>query len=187
MADRTHVAYAREHGFDLHYAHDGVDPDRLGPETPTGGDADRDLTRLRELLGDRGITLASDREAPAVDPEPLATRRSWSEVVSGLDYRAYDRCLRVARDWSVTPFLVCWFGFEARGGEPRDPAGDGAVLGVDATDDPFARGWFEGLKSTVADGLRCGLYHETAARSYLAGRVQAFAGDREVYVASPQA
>lgn len=184
MADRTLVAYAREHGFDTHYAHDGVDPDRLGPATPTGGDADRDLRRLRDLLADRGVALGPDRGGTAVDPEPLETGLSWSTVVAGIDYRAYDRCLRVGRDWTTTPFLVCWFGFEPRGGEPRDPVGDGALLGVDTADEPFARGWFEGLKSAVADGLCCDLYDEDAARSYLGGRVGTFAGEHEAYVAS---
>lgn len=183
MADRTLVAYARDHGFDTHYAHDGVDPGSLGPGTPTGGDADRDLTHLRELLADRDIDLGPDRGGTAVDADPLDTGLSWPAVVAGVDYRAYDRCLRVARDWSVTAFLVCWFGFEARGGEPRDPVGDGALLAVDDADEPFARGWFEGAKSAVADGLCCGLYDEDTARGYLGGRVGMFAGEREVYVA----
>ncbi|WP_255198058.1 DUF6735 family protein [Halorarius litoreus] len=183
MADRTLVAYEREHGYDTHYAHDGVDPERLGPETPTGGDADRDLTRLRDLLAERGITLGADRGGTAVDPDPLATGLSWPDVVAGLDYRAYDRCLRVSHDWDASAFLVCWFGFEARGGDPCDPVGDGALLAVAERDEPFARGWFEGVKSTVADGLRCGLYGEDAARGYLGGRVRAFAAEREVFVA----
>lgn len=183
MTDRTLVAYARERGFDVHYAHDAVDPGCLGPDAPTGGDADRELTWLRALLARRGIALGPDRGGTVVDPEPLATGLSWPAVVASLDYRAYDRCLRVARDWAATAFLVCWFGFEPRGGEPRDPVGDGALLETDATDEAFTHGWFEGVKSTVADGLRCGLYDEAAARSYLGGRVRAFAGEDEVYVA----
>jgi hypothetical protein len=182
MADRTLVAYEREHGYDTHYAHDGVSPAELGPETPTGGDADRDLTRLRDLLAERGIALGADRGGTAVDPDPLDTGLSWPEVVTNVDYRAYDRCLRVASDWAVTAFLALWFGFEARGGDPHDPVGDGALLQVDEVDEPFVRGWFEGLKSATADGVRCGLYDEAAARGYLGGRVRAFAGSREVAV-----
>ncbi|WP_255151852.1 DUF6735 family protein [Halorarius halobius] len=182
MADRTLVAYARDDGYDTHYAHSGVDADALSPETPTGGPADRELTRLREALADRGVALGPTRDGPAVDPDPLRRGVSWDAVVAGLDYRAYDRCLRVADGWTVTAFLVVWFGFESRGGEERDPSGDGALLAVEEGEETYARGWFEGTKSAVADGLRCGLYGEDGARAYLGGRVRAFAGDREVYV-----
>lgn len=184
MADRTLVAYAREDGYDTHYAHRGVDADSLSPETPGGGLADRELPRLRELLAERGVALGPTRDGPAVDPDPLRRGLSWDAVVASLDYRAYDRCLRVADDWTVTAFLVLWFGFEARGGEERPPTGDGALLAVDEREGAYARGWFEGTKSAVADGLRCGLYGEDAARAYLGGRVHAFAGEREVYVAA---
>lgn len=182
MADRTLVAYERDGGYDTYYAHDGVDGDALGPDAPDEGGDTRDLTRLRDVLADRGIELGPCREGPAVDPDPLATGLPWDAVAATLDYGTYDRCLRVAADGAATAFIGCWFGFAARGGEARDPVGDGALLAVDGDEEPFVRGWFEGVKSATADGLRCDLVDEDAARSYLAGRLRSFAGTREVVV-----
>ncbi|MFC7176560.1 DUF6735 family protein [Halosegnis marinus] len=182
MADRTLVAYRREAGYDLHYAHDGVAPDALSPSVPFGGASDRDLSRVRDRLAPLGIDLAPERGGTAVDPVPLATGLAWDEVVAGLDYRAYDRCLRVAADWTVERFLVCYFGLGDRGGAERDPAGDGALVPLTGDEEPYAVGWFEGVKSAVADAARCGLVDEAGARSYMAGRARAFAGDREAHV-----
>ena len=182
MAERTLVAYDRGAGYDLHYAHDGVDPAALGEATPFGGRADRDLDRLREQLEPLGVEIEADPGRPAVDPTPLATGVAWEAVVAGLDYGAYDRCLRIDSSWSATRYLVCFFGLGHRGGEVRDPTGDGALLPVDEREEPYARGWFEGVKSAVADALRCGRLDEEDARSYMAGRVVAFAGDRDAHV-----
>lgn len=189
MADRTLVAYERDDGFDCHYAHDALDPRTLGPGTPFGGERRRDLTGIRERLRALGVTVGGDpREGAdgdhpgtAVDPEPLETGLAWPEVVARVDYRTYDRCLRVADDWTTTAFLALFFGFADRGGEDRDPVGDGALLAV--ADETYAFGWFEGVKSATADGLRRDRFDEAAARSYLARRVRAFADGREVYVA----
>ena len=183
MADRTLVAYARDDGYDLHYAHEGIHPDALGPETPFGGPTERDLARVRDRLEPLGVDIDDAAGArTAVDPTPLATGRSWSRVVATLDYRAYDRVLRVADSWTVDRFLVCFFGLGDRGGTDRDARGDGALLPVETSEESFARGWFEGVKSTVADGVRCGVHDEARARSYMTGRVRAFAGDRTAYV-----
>jgi hypothetical protein len=182
MADRTLVAYDRGTGYDLHYAHDGVDPEALGEATPFGGATDRDLDRLRERLEPLGVELEAESGRPTVDPTPLATGVAWDDVVTGLDYGAYDRCLRVDDGWDATRYLVCFFGLGHRGGEARDPTGDGALLPVDDREEPFARGWFEGVKSAVADALRCGLLGEEDARSYMAGRVVAFADGRDAHV-----
>lgn len=188
MAERTLVAYERVDGYDCHYAHHAVDPADVGPETPLGGPAARDLSWIRERLRALGVTVADDRWGggrgrTAVDPTPVATGLDWPAVVAHVDYRTYDRCLRVAADWTTTEFLALFFGFADRGGAERDAVGDGALLAVDDVDEPYAVGWFEGVKSATADGLRCGLVGEETARSYLAGRVRAFAGG-EVYVAS---
>lgn len=182
MADRTLVAYDRGPGYDLHYAHDGVDPEQLGAATPFGGATDRDLDQLRERLEPLGIDIETADRRTAVDPTPLATGVEWDDVVAGLDYGAYDRCLRVDDSWMGTRYLVCFFGLGHRGGETRDPTGDGALLPVDEQEAPYARGWFEGVKSAVADGCRCGLLGEDDARSYMAGRVTAFADGRETHV-----
>ena len=183
MADRTLVAYARSGGYDLHYAHDGVDPGTLGTATPFGGPTERDLERVRERLAPLGIDIdgAAGARSP-VDPEPVATNRGWEAVVATLDYRAYDRVVRVGPSWTVDRYLACFFGLGDRGGESRDARGDGALLPVESREEPYARGWFEGVKSTVADGVRCGVRDESRARSYMAGRVRAFAGDRTAYV-----
>lgn len=182
MADRTLVAYRREAGYDLHYAHDGVAPDALSPATPFGGPATRDVSRVRERLDPLGIDLGSPDERPAVEPVPLATGLPWASVVADLDYRAYDRCLRIGPEWTAERYLVCYFGLGDRGGAERDPAGDGALLPVTEREEAYAFGWFEGVKSAVADAARCGLVDEAGARSYMAGRVRAFAGDRTAHV-----
>lgn len=189
MADRTLVAYERDDGFDCHYAHDALDPGSLGPGSPFGAETTRDLTGIRERLRSLGVTVGvdpreaseGDRPGTAVDPEPLETGLAWPEVVARVDYRTYDRCLRVAADWTTTAFLALFFGFADRGGDDRDPVGDGALLV--AADETYAFGWFEGVKSATADGLRRGLVDEARARSYLDRRVRAFADGREVYVA----
>lgn len=194
VADRTLVAYERDDGFDCHHAHDAPDPATLGPEAPFGGETTRDLTGIRDRLRDLGVTVGDPRdrftgERPdtAVDPSPVETGLSWPEVVARVDYRTYDRCLRVADDWTTTAFLALFFGFADRGGDDRDPVGDGALLAVDEGDHRvYTYGWFEGVKSTTADGLRRGLVGEATARSYLGGRVRTFAGEREVYVAGDE-
>lgn len=182
MADRTLVAYDRDAGYDLHYAHDGVTSAALDETTPFGGTVDRDLDALRERLEPLGIDVELDAERSAVDPTPLATGVAWQAVVAGLDYGAYDRCLRVDTSWNVTRYLVCFFGLGHRGGEARDPVGDGALLRADEHEEPYVRGWFEGVKSTVADACRCGVVDEDDARSYMAGRVTAFADGRDAHV-----
>jgi DNA-binding transcriptional LysR family regulator len=184
MATRTLVAYERDDGFDLHYAHDGVDPAALTPATPFGGPSERDLAALRDRLEPLGIELDDPPAGTAVDPVPLATGHGWDRVVTDLDYAAYDRCLRVSADWTVDRYLVCHFGLADRLGraDGTDPVGDGALLPVGAGEAEYATGWFEGAKSAVADGVGCGLFGTDAARSYLAGRVRAFAGEATAYV-----
>lgn len=167
MTERTLVLCERPDGFDVHHAHPRVDRERL-----------------RDLLAARGVDLESDRPSPPVDPDPLETGLAWPDVVERLDYRAYDRCLRVAENQYTTSFTALWFGFEPRGGAPRDPRGDGALLATrdGVVEESYDRGWFEGVKSAVADALRRGLVDESQGRAYLAMRVREAAGDREVYV-----
>lgn len=184
MAARTLVAYERRDGYDLHYAHVGDDlHDLISPEAPLGGPPPR-----------RRSGLTDDADTPAgsvVDPEPLDRGVPWSAVVADLDYREYDRCVRVARDWTVTAFLVLFAGFGDRGGTDREPVGDGALLAIPdgagpegAGNGPVAydRGWFEGVKSTAADALHAGHVDEATARAYLATRLRGYAGERELYV-----
>jgi hypothetical protein len=179
MAARTLVAYERRDGYDVHYAHVGGDlRDRIGPGTPLGGPTPR-----RQAGGTADTT--GSRET-VVDPEPLVRGVPWSAVVADLDYRQYDRCVRVARDWTATAFLVLYAGFGDRGGADRGPVGDGALL---ALPDPagagaiaYDRGWFEGVKSATADALRAGLLEQADARAYLATRIREYAGEREVHV-----
>lgn len=181
MAARTLVAYERADGYDLHYAHDLTDPARIGEGTPFGGPEPPTDPEAREALRERGLPLP-ERADTVVDPDPLSRTVSWDAVVRGLDYRAYERVVRVATDWTRTAFLACLLGFSDRGGAERSPVGDGALLELDRDGD-YAAGWYEGVKSATADALACGLCDEADARGYLAGRVRSFAGDREVYVA----
>lgn len=193
MAERTLVAYERRDGYDLHYAHAGGDlRDVIDPDAPFGGRADRgaDATEAaKSALRDRGIEPVDPHDGTVVDREPMARGLDWKRVVTGLDYRTYDWCARVGFDWTVTSFLVLFFGFGDRGGADRDPRGDGALLALGGSEGreatAHARGWFEGVKSATADGLRAGLYDEATARAYLAGRVRSFAAEREVHVTVP--
>lgn len=190
MAERTLVAYERRDGYDLHYAHDGGDlRDVVGPDAPFGGSAERDVDAATAALRDRDVDVVDPHDGTVVDRVPMARGFAWERVVADLDCRTYDWCIRVARDWTVTAFLVLFFGLGDRGGVDRDPRGDGALLALGADErraaTAHARGWFEGVKSATADGLRAGLYDEATARAYLAGRVRSFAAEREVHVGAP--
>lgn len=180
MASRTLVAYERADGYDIHYAHDLTEPARIGAETPYGGPAPPTDPDVRDALCERGLPVP-DREGTAVDPDPLSRGVAWDALVAGLNYRVYERVVRVAADWTRAVLLVCFFGFGDRGGADRSPVGDGALVELDRDGDRAA-GWFEGVKSATADAIACGVCDEADARGYLAGRLRAFAGDREVHV-----
>jgi len=181
MADRTLVAYERADGYDIHYAPDRPDPDRLTPAAPFGGPTDRRFDHLRERLAALGIDLANTDDRTPVDPVAQATGRTWEEVVAALDYQTYAWCYRLDRDYRCEQYLVCHFGLGVRGGERRDPVGDGLLLPVASHEREYAHGWFEGTKAAVADLLRCDVFDEGRARDYMAGRVRSFAGDRVCY------
>ena len=181
MADRTLVAYERADGYDTHYARDRPDPDQLAQTTPFGGPTNRDLDRLQARLDPLGIDLTDAGGRAAVSPLPEATGLTWQEVVASLDYQTYTDCYRVDREWTVEQYLVCHFGLGARGGEQRDPVGDGILLPVAGHEREYAHGWFEGTKAATADMVGCGVFDEGHAREYMAGRVRSFAGERDCY------
>lgn len=85
MGHRTLVAYDRD-GYDLHYAHWGVDPETITEETPYGGRPDDGWLResAAAVVDPAGGRLTEDHEV-AVDPEPLATEVPFAEVSARVD------------------------------------------------------------------------------------------------------
>lgn len=142
MGHRTLVAYDRA-GYDLHYAHWGVDPDAIGPETPFGGPPDDDWARQRatDVLDPAGGRLPEDREA-AVGPDPIATGLSFAEACEHVDPLVHEALYVVDTDWDVRTYLV-W--------SLRTPDRDhstAALVGHDGdADAEYLRGWLAGARS----------------------------------------
>jgi hypothetical protein len=142
MGHRTLVAYDRD-GYDLHYAHWGVDPDELTPETPFGGPPNDGWARERaaELQETAGGRLAEDGEQ-AVDPDPIATGLSFVDLAAYVDPIEHEALYVVDGAFSVRTYLV--FGLEGRHvGRTDGPAV--ALVGYDGpADAAYLRGWMAG-------------------------------------------
>ena len=140
MGHRTLVAYDRD-GYDLHYAHWGVDPAAITPETPFGGPPEAGWARERaaDLLDPAGGRLAGD-ERTAVDPDPLATDLSFGEVCARVDPLEHEALYVVMSGFSVRRYLV--FALRRAGGRRR-----GALVAhEDETDAAYLRGWLAGAR-----------------------------------------
>ncbi|WP_158058044.1 DUF6735 family protein [Halorussus halophilus] len=124
----------------------------------------------------------ADRVAGTVDFEPLATDLELTEIVADhLDFLHHEAFYRVARNYEVTPFHVCWFGLEAECEtvERSETVGNGVAVEAEPPDDYF-RGWFRGTKATVAELVDRGLFAPDDAREYLVTRIASWASEREV-------
>jgi len=142
MGHRTLVAYERD-GYDLHYAHWGVDPGALTPETPFGGSPNDGWAREKsgELLTPEGGRLTDDR-GTAVDTDPIATGLSFVELGAYVDPVEHEALYVVDGEFSVRTYLV--FGLDGRPfGRTEGPVV--ALVGYDgAADAAYLRGWLAG-------------------------------------------
>lgn len=151
MGHRTLVAYDRA-GYDLHYAHWGVDPDAIAPETPFGGPPDDAWARraARDRVDPEGGRLTDDRRT-AVEPDPIATGLTFPEVCSRVDPVEHEALYLVDEDFDVRTYLV----FALRRPKNGDRNGDrdgtkratAALVGYDdETDAAYLRGWLAGAR-----------------------------------------
>lgn len=146
MGHRTLLAYERDDGYDVRYAHWGVDPDDLTAATPLGGRIDDSWARDRtvDLLEEsKGGRLFED-ETPGtvVDPAPIDRADSFEDVCALLDPIEHEALYVVASDWTVRTYLV--FAIER-------PTPTGALIGYeDEHDAAYLRGWIAGVR-TVRD------------------------------------
>ncbi len=142
MGHRTLVAYDRG-GYDLHYAHWGVDPDAIGPETPFGGPPNDGWARTRseELLTPEGGRIPEEGTT-AVDADPIATGLSFVDLEAYVDPIEHEALYVVGAEFSVRTYLVFGLGGRSFG------RGDGpvvALVGYDGeADAAYLRGWLAG-------------------------------------------
>ena len=145
MGHRTLVAYDRG-GYDLHYAHWGVDPERLTPETPFGGRPDGEWARERaeELIEPAGGRARDPRET-AVETDPIATGLSFVDLEAYVDPIEHEALYVVEDDFSVRTYLV--WGLDGRDlGRAGAPAV--ALVGYDGERDAvYLRGWLAGARA----------------------------------------
>lgn len=153
MGHRTLVGYVRDghdrDGYDLHYAHWGVDPSAMMPAAPYGGAPDGDLARecARRLVTPAGGRLMANHET-AVDPEPLATGLSFDELCRWLDPVEHEALYVVDGDYGVRQYLVV----ALRTAEGRHRT---ALVGYDdAADADYLRGWLAGARAVRAGSER---------------------------------
>lgn len=153
MGHRTLVAYDRD-GYDLHYAHWGVDPADLTPATPFGDGPDTEWARSCScrLVEPEGGELTADRET-AVDPDPVATDLSFPTVCERVDPLEHEALYVVDEAFSVRTYLVFAIGVDGTAAHgPGRPTG--ALVAYDGeTDATYLRGWLAGARAVrdVAD------------------------------------
>jgi hypothetical protein len=145
MGHRTLVAYDRD-GYDLHYAHWGVAPADLTPETPFGGPPNDGWARERagELSAPAGGRLTEGGET-AVDADPIATDLPFVELGEYVDPVEHEALYVVDREFSVRTYLV--WGFDGRAfGRTGGPTV--ALVGYDGESDAtYLRGWRAGARA----------------------------------------
>jgi hypothetical protein len=145
MGHRTLVAYDRD-GYDLHYAHWGVAPGALTPETPFGGRPDGEWARKRadDLLEPEGGRL-SDPRGTAVETDPIATGLPFVDIETYIDPVEHEALYVVNEDFFVRTYLV--FGLDGRRvGRTDAPAV--ALVGYEGERDAaYLRGWLAGARA----------------------------------------
>lgn len=145
MGHRTLVAYDRG-GYDLHYAHWGVDPSEITSETPFGGPPADGWARERagELLDSSGGRLTERRET-AVDADPIATGLSFVELGDYIDPIEHEALFVVDHDFSVRTYLV--FGLDGRAFGRTNGSARALVGYSGETDAAYLRGWLSGARA----------------------------------------
>ena len=145
MGHRTLVAYDRE-GYDIHYAHWGVDPKSLTAETPFGGPPDERWARERadELLAPTGGWLSESHDT-AVETDPVATGLSFVDIGAHVDPLEHEALYVVDGDFAVRTYLV----FELDGYDIGREGGPAiALVGYDGEADAgYLRGWLAGARA----------------------------------------
>jgi hypothetical protein len=141
MGHRTLVAYERE-GYDLHYAHWGVDPAALTPLTPYGGrpDADRIRAAATADIDPAGGRLLRNH-GTAVDPDPVATVRTFDGLLARIDPVEHEALYVVTPEFAVRRYLVVALGTAP--GRRRTAV----VRYRDAADARYLRGWLAGARA----------------------------------------
>ena len=144
MGHRTLVAYDRN-GYDLHYAHWGVDPESLTSETPFGGVPNDGWARTQadELCTAEGGRITESHET-AVESDPIATGLSFVEIGDHIDPIEHEALFVVDGDFSVRTYVV--FGLDSRFGRTDGPA-IAAIGYSDGSDATYLRGWLAGARA----------------------------------------
>jgi hypothetical protein len=199
MGHRALLAYRR--GAD----DDSLDPDERDADSdehdaePNEHDAEIRYDLHRSHWGGANFALLDQLSADspfasetsfAVDPEPVATDLSLSEIVTNhLDFLHHEAFYRVSPDYETTAFHVLWFGLEADAVtvERSETVGHGALVEVIPEDANYLRGWFRGTKAVVGamvDGTASATDRERMtpeeAADYLVERVETWNEDRAV-------
>ncbi|SDF89919.1 DUF6735 family protein [Halorientalis regularis] len=178
VGQRALVAYERtDSRYDLHYAHWGAHEWLLAASLA----AIRPGSRFGPTDGTGSLT--------GVDPDPLATDRSFEDLLtSHVDWQTYDACYVVAADGTVQPYLAAWFGLPGHDTvRPRD----GALVGVDPDrvepDGEFLRGRVAGLKAATLAMVRADRLPLATARSFLASEVRSWHAEGRTVHLGPDA
>ena len=145
MGHRTLVAYDRD-GYDLHYAHWGVDPGALAPGTPFGGRPDDEWAHEETdaLLDPKGGRLSEPHET-AVETDPIATGLRFVDLEAYIDPIEHEALYVVDDEFTVRTYLVLGLdGYSV--GRAGGPAV--ALVGYDGGDDAaYLRGWLAGARA----------------------------------------
>ena len=142
MGHRTLVAYDRD-GYDLHYAHWGVNPETLTSETPFGGrPADEWAREAADALLDPAGGRLNDSRETAVETDPIATEIPFVDLEAYIDPTEHEALYVVDEAFRVRTYLV--FGLDGySAGRTGGPAI--ALVGYDGADDAaYLRGWLAG-------------------------------------------
>jgi len=163
VGHRALVARERDDGrYDLHYAHWGAHEWRLLADLGEGASA-------------------------GVDPVPIATGRSFGEIVrEHVDFQQFEALYRVSRAGVAAAFFVCWFGFPVAG---EDRPRSGALIEIDAADPDgdgaLVRGWVAGTKGALGALVEADLLGPAEARTRLVERVSDWTGGERAAVFGP--
>jgi hypothetical protein len=164
MGHRTLLAYERDDDYELY-------------ETQWGGDGFALAGTLRSGPG----------PGPPVPSRQCGVAASIREVATDhVDYLHHEAVYVVDAD-EVRCYRPLWFGLadDCERVETSRTVGNGVLMGRGTDEDGYVRGWFRGVKSTVADGVDRGVCTVPAAVAYLRSRVGAFAGPRSVVDGRP--
>ncbi|NHN57569.1 MULTISPECIES: DUF6735 family protein [Halorussus] len=172
---------------------DGCDESTVADETTApAADATYDLHRSHWGAADFALADHISAASPfaadtafAVDPDPVMTGVTLADAAANyVDFLHHEAFYVVDADYETTPYHVLWFGLDAdsEAVDRSETVGHGALVEV-WNDADFLRGWFRGTKGVAGEMVDRGALSPEEAADYLAARVRAWAGEREVFVA----